>query len=229
MTARLVAWHNLGSSARHFVFDVPEVKCLEFEPGQFVSFTATVMGRPVTRAYSIASAPKDNRFELCLNRVEDGVFSPFLFDLLPGNEVPMAGPLGYFVPREPFRDSVLIATGTGIAPFRSYLHSARVLGSPAQIALLLGARLEDGLLYREEFEELERQRPGFRFVATLTRPETSWTGRTGRVQVHLEETLAGRTDVDIYLCGMKNMVDDVRQCLKARGYDRKQILYEKYD
>ena len=89
------------------------------------------MGRPVTRAYSIASAPQDNRFELCLNRVEDGVFSPFLFSLLPGDEVPMAGPLGYFLPHEPFRNSVLIATGTGIAPFRSYLRSVRVIDQGA--------------------------------------------------------------------------------------------------
>ena len=141
----------------------------------------------------------------------------------------MAGPLGYFLPHEPFRNSVLIATGTGIAPFRSYLRSVRVIDSPAEITLLFGARLEDGLLYREEFEELERQRPGFRFVPTLTRPETSWTGGTGRVQVHLEELLGGRKDLDIYLCGLKSMVDDVRQWLKARGFDRKQILYEKYD
>ena len=229
MTARLLAWRNLGANARHFVFEVPELEVLTYEPGQFVSFTSTVTGRQVTRAYSIASAPEGNRFELCLNRVEDGVFSPFLFSLLPGDEVPVAGPLGYFVPRVPFRDSLLIATGTGIAPFRSYLRTPRIIGSDAQITLLFGARMEDGLLYREEFEKLELDRPGLRFIPTLTRPEPSWTGRTGRVQVHLEEALGGRKDVDIYLCGLKSMVDEIRQLLKARGFDRKQILYEKYD
>jgi CDP-4-dehydro-6-deoxyglucose reductase len=49
------------------------------------------------------------------------------------------------------------------------------------------------------------------------------------VQAHLEEALAGRRDIDVYLCGLKAMVDDVRATLKRQGFDRKQILYEKYD
>ena len=43
------------------------------------------------------------------------------------------------------------------------------------------------------------------------------------------EAIGGRSDIDIYLCGLQPMVDDVRQILKAMGFDRKQIRYEKYD
>ena len=68
----------------------------------------------------------------------------------------------------------------------------------------------------------------------LTQPGESWTGPHGRVQAHLDEALALRTpeeivNVDVYVCGLKEMVDDVRQELKRRGFDRKQIIYEKYD
>jgi CDP-4-dehydro-6-deoxyglucose reductase len=49
------------------------------------------------------------------------------------------------------------------------------------------------------------------------------------VQSHLDEILEGRIDLDVYLCGLKEMVDDVRRLLKQRGFDRKQIIYEKYD
>ena len=49
------------------------------------------------------------------------------------------------------------------------------------------------------------------------------------MQTHLDEALGGRTDIDIYLCGLRPMVDDVRQILKGMGFDRKQIRYEKYD
>ncbi len=49
------------------------------------------------------------------------------------------------------------------------------------------------------------------------------------MQAHLEEALGGRRDLDVYLCGLKLMVDDVRARLKAAGFDRKQIFYEKYD
>jgi ferredoxin-NADP reductase len=59
---------------RHFVFDVPTAERLDFTPGQFVSFSQDILGRTVTRAYSIASAPAGSHFELCLNRVKDGIF-----------------------------------------------------------------------------------------------------------------------------------------------------------
>lgn len=229
MKARLVYFEDIGPEVRHFIFEAAGVQRLEASPGQFVSFTGEVNGRPVTRPYSLAGMPQDNRFELCLNRVKEGRLSPWLFELRPGDAVAMQGPLGYFTPRQPIRDSVLVATGTGIAPFRAFLQSPPVLDSGAQVTLLFGARYAESLLYRAELEELERRRPGFRYLPTLTRPPAVWQGRTGRVQEHLDEALGGRTDVDVYLCGLKAMVDDMRRLLKERGFERRQIIAEKYD
>ena len=229
MIARLVESRLIGPDVKHFVFEIPELDRLEFTPGQFISFSTNVMGKTVTRAYSLAGTPEGNRFELCMNRVQEGVLSPYLFSLEPGATLPVTGPLGFFVPREPFLDAVFIATGTGIAPFRGFLRSARVIDSPASVTLLYGARYEAGLVYLDEFRALEEQRPGFRLIPTITRPDIAWNGRTGRVQAHLDEALAGRADIHVYLCGLKAMVDDVRATLKSRGFDRKQIIYEKYD
>lgn len=226
MRARLVNSREIAPEVRHFVFEVTEA-ALEFTPGQFVSFTCERDGKKVTRAYSIASAPDGNRFEICLNRVKEGLLSPWLFTMEPGETISMQGPLGYFTPRRPFRDSVLVATGTGIAPFRSFLLSGNI--PLVEVTLLFGARYESGLLYRDLFEELAVSRPGFRFMPTITRPEPSWSGRTGRVQEHLEEALAGRKDVDVYICGLKAMVEEVRNLLKQKGFDRRQIIVEKYD
>jgi CDP-4-dehydro-6-deoxyglucose reductase len=66
-------------------------------------------------------------------------------------------------------------------------------------------------------------------MPTLSRPTESWTGRSGHVQAHLQEAIGERRDVDVFLCGLKLMVDDVRNTLKEMGFDRKQILFEKYD
>jgi CDP-4-dehydro-6-deoxyglucose reductase len=98
-----------------------------------------------------------------------------------------------------------------------------------KFTLLFGVRYEKNLLYRAEFERLEAEHSNFRFWPTLSRPEAHWRGRTGHVQAHLAEALEGRHDVDVYICGLKAMVDDVRARLKASGFDRKRILYEKYD
>lgn len=229
MQARLIASRDIAPEVRQFVFDVPGADSLDFTPGQFVSLCGELDGRPVTRAYSVASLPRGNRFELCLNRVREGLFSPWLFELQPGESVPMRGPLGYFVPRVPFRDAVLVATGTGVAPFRAFLQSEAVLQSGARVTLLFGSRHEEGLLYRAEFEALAAAWPGFTYLPTLTRPSEGWAGRQGRVQAHIEEALAGRPGLDVYLCGLKEMVEDVRSLLKERGFDRKQIVVEKYD
>lgn len=208
---------------------MPEVELLPYLPGQFVSLTRDTGGKSATRAYSTASTPSGNRFELCLNRVHDGLFSPFLFDMKPGDTVDMTGPLGYFTWRQPVSDSILVATGTGIAPFRGMLQSYFQVGGERNITLVYGVRYEPSLLYRAEFEALAAANSNFRFEPTLSRPEDHWTGRTGHVQKHVLEILGDRRDMDIYICGMKAMVDDVRKQLKEIGVDRKRIVFEKYD
>ena len=71
--------------------------------------------------------------------------------------------------------------------------------------------------------------PNFHLHTTITRPEQSWTGRTGRVQTLLYEVIGERRDLTIYICGLKAMVDETRLTLKELGFDRKQLIFEKYD
>lgn len=229
LTARLKEARLISPEVKHFVFEVAGVTELVFQAGQFVSFSEEIRGKHVTRAYSIASRPEGNRFELCLNVVPDGYFSPYLFGLEPGAEVPMKGPLGTFVLRPPVRDTVMVATGTGISPFRGMLAEALEQYPSQQFTLVFGARYEHGLVFADEFRAWERTHGNFRFVPTLTKPEGDWDGREGRVQPLVLEAVGDRRDLDVYVCGLKAMVDDVRTILKARGFDRKQIISEKYD
>jgi ferredoxin-NADP reductase len=229
MKATLVESHEIAPEVRHFVFAAPEIKQLHFKPGQFVSFNETLGGKKITRAYSIASLPADNRFELCLNLVHEGIFSPHLFAMRPGDSVEMTDPLGFFVVRNPAKDAVFVATGTGIAPFRSMAPDYLSHSEAKELTLIFGVRHETTIYYRDNFEALQEQHPNFRFWPTLSRPEPSWRGRKGHVQVHLLEAIGDRRDLDVYICGLKAMVDDVRSILKAMGFDRKQIIFEKYD
>lgn len=225
MKARLIDWRELGPGTRHFEFEAVDWDGA-FAPGQFLSLTAN----DITRAYSIASAPDGRRFGLCANLVADGKFSPWLFERKPGDEIEFTGPYGTFTPRNTSSDSILVATGTGIAPFRSYLSSA-FLGKALSgcCTLILGTRYESGLLYDAEWRALEIVWPRFEYRPTLTRPGEGWKGRTGRVQAHVMEALGERRDIDVYICGLREMVDDLRAQLKAAGMDRKQVIYEKYD
>ena len=233
LKAKLLGTRDLAPEVRHFDFALSEASEFRFAPGQFVSVIHRVDGKEITRAYSVASPRGAHSFSLCLNKVDEGLVSPYLFSLQPGEEIEVSEPLGYFTLRHPGHRAVFVATGTGISPFRSMLLDHLPKTQP-HIALLFGVRYEQGLLYRQEFEVLAQEYPTFRFVPTITRPSETWHGRTGRVQAHLDEALnlksyEDQSTLDVYICGLKEMVDDVRGLLKQRGFDRKQIIYEKYD
>ena len=229
MTARLLESREIAPEVRHLVLEVEDSLSFSYVPGQFASLTAEIDGSPITRAYSFASTACGNRIELCLNRVLEGKFSPYLFDLQPGERVQMTGPWGGFIFRQPVEDSILVATGTGIVPFRAMLQDQLSRDSVHRYTLIFGVRYEGSLLYRDEFEQLGRDHPNFHFRPTLSRPEPGWTGSTGHVQAHLFEAIGERRDVNVFICGLKAMVDDVRSILKLSGFDRKRIIHEKYD
>lgn len=219
MIARLGGSRELAPNTRHFDF-IAEGGDFRFTPGQFVS----LVHNDVTRAYSIASPPDGNQFSLCANLVTDGLFTPHLFAMQPGDAVQLNGPLGTFVLRPSPVDSLLVATGTGIAPFRSMVNS-----SAAGFRLIFGVRHQESLLYDAEWRALAASRANFEYLPTLTRPPESWTGLAGRVHDHVLAAVGDRRDIDIYICGLREMVDELRARLKAIGYDRKRIVYERYD
>lgn len=224
MIARLLGSRELAPGTRHFVFEA-EGGEFSYQPGQFVSLVKKIGDDEITRAYSITSAPDGNQFALCANLVPDGRFSPFLFAMEPGDALDLKGVLGTFVLRKPPTDSILVATGTGIAPFRAMLTAEHA----PEFTLIFGVRHEASLLYDDEWRHLAATRPNFDYRPTVTRPGPDWTGGTGRVHEHVLEALGDRRDMDIYICGLREMVDELRARLKALGIDRKRIIYERYD
>ncbi len=234
LRAGLARSTSLSEFTKHLEFEVKGVPRLGFVPGQWLSLKAsTPDGEEITRAYSIASPPSDDaRFAFCLNRVQYGFMSNYLCDLAGGAEITFQGPFGAFILHPPLRDTVFIATGTGIAPFRSMLHwllADRLRHEGRQFWLLFGVRLEQDIYYREEFEQLAEKHSNFHFLPTLSRGGPEWQGLRGYVQQHVPGIVGRRTDMHAYICGLDKMVSANRELLKSLGWDRKQILYEKYD
>ncbi len=185
----------------HFEFVIDGLESFSFAPGQFVSAVAHDQnGKQQTRAYSIASAARENRFELCVNRVENGFFSNHLADLpdLPvGGSVQLHGPHGHFVLQEPITDSIFVATGTGIAPMRAYAQwlfpeNGEDRSQGKDIWLVYGTRYETDMYYHQEFEALAARKPNFHYLATLSRAQDSWTGLRGYVQDHVARIVEER-------------------------------------
>jgi ferredoxin-NADP reductase len=220
-------------NTRHLIMEVADSQPFDFEPGQHVCLSATVNGERIDRYYSIASEP-DGRgvFELCVKPVGDGSpFGDYLAQVKPGETFECAAPGGSFRLANTARDAIFLAAGTGITPLRAMLrHSLATNGvSGPELTLIFGARQPEELYFRDEFETLAQTRKNFNFWPTISGPPNDWPGRRGRVQQHLQEALGNRlTGVDVYLCGPKAMVDDVRAALTASGFDERAVHYEKY-
>ena len=233
-TARLVSSVSLSEQTKHLAFEMTGIPHFGFVAGQWLSFkTNKPDGEEIIRAYSIASPPgDDNRFALCLNRVQDGFMSNFLCDMKAGSEIHCQGPFGDFILRPPLRDTIFIATGTGIAPFRSMLHwllAEKSRHQDKQLWLIFGSRYENDIYYNEEFQNLAAAHANFHYLPTLSRGGPDWQGLRGYVQEHVAEIVRERTDMHAYICGLDKMIKANRDLLKGLGWDRKSILYEKYD
>src|SRR5947207_15101922 len=104
-TAELKRAVQLSPETRHLEFAIPGLERFDFIPGQFLSLLATNHeGREITRAYSIASAPSNNsHFDLCLNRIHDGLFSNFLCNMHEGETIRFPRPHALFTLPHPLQ------------------------------------------------------------------------------------------------------------------------------
>jgi ferredoxin-NADP reductase len=247
LTARLEHSSVLSERTQcfHLEFAVEGVDHFSFVPGQFVSLVAEdAKGKQQTRAYSIASAPDRNRFDLCLNRVEGGFFSNRLADMKIGDELHFHGPHGLFTLREPLTDAVFVATGTGIAPMRGFVEylfpeNGENRSQGKHFWLVYGTRHEGELYYSKYFERIAAERENFHYLTTLSRPHDGWEGLRGYVQEHVAEiaTQYAQTHekpenafgIHAYICGLNEMVSANRERLKSLDWERKQIVFERYD
>ena len=254
--ARLIAARALTRNVRELVFERVDGRPMTFQPGQWVNALVPVTAdQTLKRSYSIASAPDgSSRFELAVTRVETGAGSQWLHEVRLGEVLRFVGPQGFFtrsVVNAP--PSLMIATGTGVTPFRAMVRAALIAGSTAPIWILLGVRTEADVLYEDELRRLAREHSFLRFEPTLSQPTLSqptlsqptaqssaqsspsgWSGRRGYVQAHvrtlwLELVALGGTP-HAFICGLHRMVGSLRQIMREElGVGREQVHSERYD
>lgn len=217
-----------------------------FEAGQHcgLAFVAPTGGW-IERPYSIASSPRErHHVEFCVRR-NSRSFDPFverLWSLGPGSRV-------HIVPRpsgeltiertvgvDDPRLRVLVAAGTGIAPFVSILRTHARPGAgegPGAFALLHGVRTPDELAYRKELEALLDARHR-RYRPTISRPEvnTRWRGARGRVETYFDDTRIAGLEEDlglppegftpekavVFVCGFPETIAGTIERLLRRGF-----------
>lgn len=202
---------------------------MPFTAGQFIMLSVPYKNTFVRRAYSIASPPRNGTIEICLNYIPDGTASNYLFGLKGGETLVLDGPWGVFrVKKDSGKDKLFVATGTGIAPLRAMVHDLFDGGVKEHVYLVFGERTEEELLYRAEFEELMKKYGNFHYIPTLSRAQNSWRGEKGYVQDAIKKYINKTQKVDVYICGLKEMVDDVTAVLRAMGVGQENIFTETF-
>jgi ferredoxin--NADP+ reductase len=226
----------------------PDGDLFDFRPGQFGVLgmlggaprveesapeeTPSEPDKMIRRAYSIASASVERRYvEFYLTLITSGALTPRLFALAHGGRL-FLGPkaTGIFTLDRvaPEKAVVLIATGTGLAPYVSMLRTMLVNDSRRRFVVLHGARYSWDLGYRGELESLARLRPNFTYIPSITRPDQDphFIGHTGRIQALMEQGVLEResgvvldpAQTEVFLCGNPEMVKTATTILQAKGF-----------
>jgi len=182
----------------------------------------------VNRSMSIASPPKEtNELTICWDVSPMGPGCQWLLSRQVGDPVEFMGPLGVFLyDHESPRKAVFIATGTGVAPFKSTLEEFLPSGTMKPSTLYFGLRHEEDIFWNERLKELSAQNPSFQYKLVLSQPSDSWQGKKGHVT---DFVLQEETDLlmnDYYLCGSGNMVAQVHALLEEKGVPEHQIKKE---
>lgn len=198
----------------------PEAFLLSFErpydffPGQIIAITRDPEEPP--RFYSIASGSDAPLIDILFDVKPKGSLSPWLATLRAGDSLYISQPLGNFVPKD--GPATWIASGTGIAPFRSMLRS----GIRRNISVIQGARDTASLYFKDEF----RAALGEDYHPCTSREKSE--AFQGRVTDFLQQQDALSSGRLYYLCGNAEMVVDVREILLGKGIPFDNIVAEVY-
>jgi ferredoxin-NADP reductase len=204
--------------------------------GQFITLLLPHEGKDLRRSYSIATVPgsEGGGFSFAISHVEGGRATNILFAATAGQRFKCSGPFGRFILRDdPPSRLLLLATGTGVTPYRAMLPelAARIAAGRCEVDLLLGVRSRAELLYGEDFSALAAREPRFRFHPCYSRElpaAPAATERKGYVQDVLKEfPLDAARDI-AYVCGNPGMIDAVHAQLTAAGFPIGNQRREKY-
>lgn len=186
----------------------------------------------IVRSYSIASANHEtSNFEFYISQVKSGQLTPRLFNLTPGSRMWVdCNIIGHFSLNQtpPGCDIVMVATGTGLAPYISFLRSHIKEHQEIKMAVIHGAAYPWDLGYLSELQFISSTFSNFYYFPTLLKSDNTWTGLKGYIQEHLKSGLISDVagiemnpeKTHFYLCGNPKMIDSVSEFLFERNYTK---------
>jgi len=182
----------------------------------------------------IATPPFDSSKRRFM-KVNPGICSSYIFSRNPGDKVTISGPYGEFFIKDTNREMVYIGGGAGMAPMRSHLlHLFSTLKTKRKVTYWYGARSKDEIFYEEDFRELERNYPNFKFNIALSEPlkEDHWDGLKGFIHQVLYDSYLSKhkepEEIEYYFCGPPLMNCAVEKLLYDLGVPDEMIAFDDF-
>lgn len=228
-TAEVIKKEKVSSKVYLVTFKLLSPSTISFKSGQNLML---MISEGVNRTMSIASPPSESGTVLMAHDISpQGPASFWTEQLKVGDPATFVAPIGGVLSLLPTnKKKVLIATGTGIAPFRSIildkLSDIRRQTSDCSIVLYWGLRREEDLFWSEEFDELQKLFRNFSWRLIYSKPNENWTGDRGHVTEYVFENEKDMENSEFYLCGNKAMVSEVSTKLLERNVPKEQIKME---
>ncbi|OXC77514.1 hybrid-cluster NAD(P)-dependent oxidoreductase [Caballeronia sordidicola] len=220
---------------RTFEFRTTDGLPVRFEPGQFMTISATVGGQSVQRCYTISSPPtRPFLVSITVKRVPGGVVSNWLHDnMKPGVQLLAYGPSGAFTPTASKAPKLLyLSAGSGVTPLMSMTRSSIDLGLNRDIIFIHSARTPADIVFRDELQRLVALSSRLRvfFVCEGTGNEADWTGPIGRLSLlQLSEWVPDLADREVFTCGPAGYMNAVRDILRSGNHDPARYHQESFD
>ena len=197
-----------------------------FLPGQYVNLQ--VPGSKQTRSYSFSSPPDQTELSFLIRDVPEGLMSTYMRSKAePGDFMMFTGPYGSFYLRPTVRPVLMLAGGTGLAPFLSMLLWLKDNPTAQPILLAYGVNTNDDLVELPALDALKAAMPNFDYF-TVVVDKASGHPRLGYVTDHLGPEQLHGGEVDVYVCGPPPMVEGVRRWMGAAGVTPRNFLFEKF-
>lgn len=192
-------------------------------------------GNIITLNVRIATPPMDRNTHKWVPGIKPGISSSYIFSLKAGDKVTMSGPYGDFHIQDTDAEMLYIGGGAGMAPLRAQiLHLFRTVKTGRKVSYWYGARSKKEIFYEEDFREIERNFPNFKFHIALSdpQPEDDWKGYIGFIhQVILDNYLKDHDapeDIEYYMCGPGPMANAVKGMLDSLGVERGQLFFDDF-
>lgn len=218
---------NLSDSTITFDIQLDEDQPdIHFLAGQYVN--VDIPGTTETRSYSFSSKPGNRLTGFVVRNVPNGKMSECLSkSAKAGDKMSFTGPFGSFYLRNITRPVLMLAGGTGIAPFMSMLHVLEEKGCEQPVRLVFGVTHDFDLVAIEKLQELQEKFSWFEYRTVVAHADSQHE-RKGYVTSHIDKAWLNDGEVDVYLCGPVPMVEAVRSWLEHEQVKPANFLFEKF-